>query len=151
MNSNSFDGPINGIDQPISPNSVQREARDVPSLTYRDLLNFANRNMEVDPPTMKKTMWIGCAGSGGSLAVGYDGSKLHVVSDSEGFKKDIFEIFDGDYAVEQRKNNPDFDFPAFIGTSSMYFMGEESEWDKDIFGVAQQILDHRKKQSNAVL
>jgi hypothetical protein len=94
---------------------------------------------------MKKTMWIGSGGSSGPLAVGYDGSKLHVVTNSEGFKQDIFEIFDAEHNVQRRENEPDFDFPDYIGTSSMYFVGVLSEWDEEIFGVAQQLLDHLNK------
>ena len=94
---------------------------------------------------MKKSMWIGSAGSSGPLAVGYDGSELYVATNYEKFKKDIFNIYNAEHNVNRRENEPDFDFPDYIGTSSMYFMGVLSDWDENIFGVAQQLLDHQKK------
>lgn len=95
---------------------------------------------------MKKSMWIGSAGALGPLAVGYDGSELHVVTGDDAFKQSILKIYNNENNVQRRANEPDFDFPDYIGTSSMYFLGVSSDWDEDIFNTTQPLLDYMRKK-----
>jgi hypothetical protein len=87
---------------------------------------------------MKKSMWIGMAGFGSPMAVGFDGEKLYVNTSDEKMKASVQRMFEK--VKEREKNNKSFDFPNYFGTSSMYFMGKTSEWDKAIFDLSETLL-----------
>ena len=91
---------------------------------------------------MKKSMWIGMAGLSTPMAVGFDGEKLYVSTPDAKMKASVEKMFER--AKQREAKNKSFDFPDYFGTSSMYFMGTTSEWNKEIFDASEAIL---KKKS----
>ena len=91
---------------------------------------------------MKKSMWIGMAGFGSPIAVGFDGEKLYVNTNDEKMKASVQRMFER--AKEREKTNKSFDFPGYFGSSSMYFMGKLSEWNKEIFDASEALLKKKR-------
>lgn len=86
-------------------------------------------------------MWIGMAGFGSPIAVGFDGEKLYVNTVDPKMKASVERMFER--VKERQKNNKSFDFPDYFGTSSMYFMGTTSEWNKEIFDLSEVLLKNK--------
>ena len=87
---------------------------------------------------MKKSMWIGMAGIGNPMAVGFDGERLHVTASNPKLKASIERMFER--VKKREEKNKSFDFADYFGTSSMYFVGETKPWNKEIFDLSNILI-----------
>lgn len=88
---------------------------------------------------MKKTMWVGMVGMGNSVVVGFDGEKVRCASTSPEFEEYVLNNVNSERVSELAQKDEDFNYPLYVGTSTMMSFGEEVPWDEEGFKMLSEI------------